>query len=85
MANVGKEMLFLPSLPQQHVFQLCPVSLATFVCQEPALSFQLSQNYMEKLYLYYIKTVSGGAGLLKGGLLCSSGQDWFVFVFFFHH
>lgn len=37
---------------------------------------------MKKLYLYYIKTVSGGLGGmgLKVGLLCSLGQE---FIFFF--
>lgn len=87
-ANVGSgEGKTSPSrpLPQQHLFQLCLASLATSVCQQPALSFQLSQNYMKKLYLYYIKTVSGGlVGVgLEVGLLCSSGQGWVGFFFFF--
>lgn len=85
-SNLGKEkLLFLPSLLQQHLFRLCPAPLATPVCRQPALSFQLSQNYMKKLYLYYIKTVSGGLGAvgLKVGLLCSSGQG--RGIFFFRH
>lgn len=43
-SNVGKDNLLLPSLPQQHLFQLRLAPLATSVCHEPAPSFQLSQN-----------------------------------------
>lgn len=85
MSNLGKEKLFLPTpCPNSISFSSSWPLWQQLRAKQPALSFQLSQNYMKKLYLYYIKTVSGGlVGVgLKVGLLCSSGQGW---VFFFHH